>query len=1599
MRINRMHSHTSIPIIVAVFMSFLSIMTLSANAATLPTALVNGNFEYPGYDELRAATGQVNNYDYYIDVNGGKALPTDYAADGWKTIPNFSMNRFGWKSTQQKVTDWTQIVPEQTVQINMDINTHNAFAELGIHSLSAIYQDLSTTPGSIYTWSLKHSSYANRTDSMSVMIGTTTAQTAQNATRTTTNGNGDETGFVGTVISTKGNVEDPHDLASQWETYTGTYQIPDGQTTTRFTFASKSSLTEMNGNNLDDIVFDIAYPVIFDDNGGTGGPISSYKDSNGIYQFYYHDGESIAATDKPTRNGYTFLGWAEEQIDPITSISSLNAISSKIYKISELKMSAPGKHYYAVWGKNPTVTFDANFSGTPSVNIPSVQTVLFGDVATRPTTWVNGSGNIRKGYSFTDWKTTSSGITNYGFDSSIYSDTIVYAGWDANTYTIQFDGNGSTSGSTSSISIKYDETRNLTRNGFSFTGKTFTGWNTQADGSGKSYSDEQAVENLASENNATVTLYAQWSTNAYNVTFVDGYTGETIATQKVNHGSNATPPEIPTHQGYTSIGWDKQLTNITGNTTITVNYRANRYIIRFDENDANATGTMSDMQMEYDKAQNLATNAFTLTGRTWTGWNTVANGSGQAYSDKQSVKNLTNVDGGTVTLYAQWSTNSCNVTFVDGLDKTVIKQESVKYGGAATAPDAPYHEGYTDSGWDKQFDNITESITVTLNYVPNSYVIRFDKNGGTSGTMQPMNMKYDQQDNLAANDFSKTGYAWIGWNTQADGNGTVYQDKQSIINLTSENNSTVTLYAQWTPNAYKIQFDKNRTDATGTTASMNMTFDVANNLTKSGFTSVSAKFTGWNTKPDGTGTVYSNQQEVKNLTAAPNDIVTLYAQWSTNTYTVKFIDGHDNSVISSSHVDYGGNAVPPTKPIHNGYTALTWEGNYKNVTQDETVTISYRPNAYEIIFNANGGTGTMPNEQMRYDVAKALDMNAFTKVGYTFTGWKEQNDKIKAYADGQEVNNLTEIDGGTVTLLAQWKANGYTIRYDANGGTGTMSDQKMEYDKADSLSSNAFKRTGYTFSGWRRDDKTNGKSYRDRESVINLLTDNGSATTMYAQWKANEYTVTFIDGHNGKTITTKTVTYGSSVDAPSQPSHEGYTTTGWDGSLDNITADKTITLNYRPNKYTVKFNGNADDVRGTTADKSMEYDKPDTLTPNGYSRTGYTWTGWSDTANGNGTTYSDKQKVTNLTSEDGGAVTLYAQWKINRYTVTFIDGKTNDVISRQQVDYGGNATLPSVPTHTGYKPNGWNSDGTNVTGDMTISMSYVPISYAIAFDKNSDESNGMMPDQQMTYNEAANLTQNVFIRAGYTFIGWNTDSNANGTQYIDKQSVMNLTSTDGAKVILYAQWVENAHVGITYIIETDDDESDSGNTLSNAFDDLNPDTGIAKGSTANASDAYTFDGWYDESGNKISDNEKFIPMKPDASLLKNAIYTAKFVHKECKVRFLDKNGKVIKEETVKYGKGATAPDAPKIDGYEFTGWDKDFSNIISNIDVTALYKELPKKEEPKDEPEEKQQQPAPIAETASDLVQTGIEKAPYIIIAVIAIVGVSAIIMKKSRMK
>ena len=1515
------------------------------------------------------------------------------------------------------------------------------------------------------------------------------------------------------------------------------FRPPEDSITYTYTTPQINLLQNQSKKTLFIQTMPIHYGIIYRPNGGTGSMkpttiISEQSKALSVNTFTYSNKKFVNWNTEPDGSG---ISYSDGQV--VRNLVTGTANNGKIITL------------YAQWKSTiHTVTF---IDGHTHEEISSIS-VNDGDSVTPPDI------PLHTGYTSTGWDSDLSTVT---------SDITVTVNYRANNYTIQFDKNNiNATGSMPDLPMEYDKSKNLSVNAFSYSGYRFLNWNTESDGSGQSYSDRQLVKNLTATNGGTVTLYAQWLPNSHTVTFVDGLTHETITQRQVNHGESATPPAYPAHTGYTPTGWDKTASNITANTTITVNYRANNYTIKFDKNSNHATGTMPDMQMEYGQSETLSRNAFTLTGSSWLNWNTEANGSGRTYTDRQQVSNLVDADGGEITLYAQWSTNAYTVTFVDGYNGKTIKQESVDYGNSATAPSAPNHTGYTSTGWDKPFTNVTENITVTLTYAPNSYTISFDGNGSTSGTMQPLGMKYGTAKNLTANEYSRTGYTWSGWSTNSDGTGTSYTDGQRVENLTDTNNGSVTLYAKWIPNAYKIQFDKNRADASGTTASMSMEYGTAKNLTANGFSSPSAKFIGWNTKPNGTGTSYSNGQSVKNLTSAPNDIVTLYAKWATNTYTVTFVDGLDGKTLKSEEVGYGTPATAPDAPIHKGYTDNGWDKKFDNITSNITVTRRYTANRYTIAFDGNDSTGgSMEPMSMTYGTSKNLTHNAYTRTGYTWSGWntsphgsgtayrdeqevknlssdnnstitlyaqwtpisytikfdKNRNDATgttssmsmqygtaknltangfsspsskfagwndksngsgKSYSNSQSVKNLSDVDGSTITLYAQWSTNAYTvtfvdgtdgstlkqeeveyghsatapeapshvgytdngwdkkfdnitesttvtrrytanaykIAFDGNGSTGgEMQPMSMTYGSSKALTAKAYTRTGYQWSSWNtkkdgngksyqdrqevknltsdngatvtlysqwtpntytikfdknRDDATgtteqmnmsygtsknltangfssasskftgwntkkdgNGTAYSDRQSVKNLTDDNGGTVTLYAQWSTNTYAVTFIDGHTSKTIATVNAPYGSSATAPDKPTHTGYTETGWDKSFDNITKDTTVTLAYRPNRYTVTFSGNADGVTGSTSNMSMEYGKEASLTANGYSRDGYSFAGWASASNGSGTSYSDRQKVSNLTDRDGDTITLYAKWKANRYTVTFIDGKTGETIGTQEVEYGGNATFPSAPSHTGYTPGEWSGNGKNITGDTSITMSYAPIGYTVAFDKNCDTASGKTPSQSMRYDQKSDLTANGFSRDGYTFSGWNTKRNASGQQYSDRQSVMNLTDKNGSTVTLYAQWVENGHVSILYKVETDDNAKGNGNSVSNTMDNLNPVTGTAKGSTAAAGKAYDFVGWYDEEGKKVSDSAKFTPDKPTSVAWENASYTAKFTRKTFNVRFLGKDGNVIKEDFVKYGNDATAPEAPSIDGYEFSKWDKEFANVTTNLDVTAVY--------------------------------------------------------------
>lgn len=348
---------------------------------------------------------------------------------------------------------------------------------------------------------------------------------------------------------------------------------------------------------------------------------------------------------------------------------------------------------------------------------------------------------------------------------------------------------------------------------------------------------------------------------------------------------------------------------------------------------------------------------------------------------------------------------------------------------------------------------------------------------------------------------------------------------------------------------------------------------------------------------------------------------------------------------------------------------------------------------------------------------------------------------------------------------------------------------------------------------------------------------------------------------------------------------------------------------------------------------------------------------------------------------DQNIVLVYTE---NKYTVKFIDGYDGTVLKTEQVEKGHDATPPSpLPIHKGYIQKVWDTNYENVTSDITVTMPYRPIVYTIKYDPNGATS-GTMPNQRMQYDQWANLDRNVFSHPGYRFAGWDTHRGT-GTSYEDGGRVLNLSETDGDVITLYARWIEDDHVSITYKVESDDGKGE--NTIDNAYDDVNPTTGAPKGSTATASKEYDFVGWYDSDGKLVSPDAEFLPSKPVAGKWIAASYTAKFKRKVFTVSFVGKDGGELKEEKVPYGDPATAPDAPAIDGYEFAGWDTAFDSVTSDLTVTAVYRELQK---PEPQPEQKD-------ESVDDLIQTGIDIVPAIAIPAVTASLIAFSITRRKR--
>lgn len=244
-----------------------TVKTVADTNASLPDHLVNGDFSVNYHDQWKDSFGGWTS----IDPNAGKTLHATSLPSGsswkWTAINGWDKSKFGWTSTQKAGSNVQQ--KANAVELQYDDSTaDNVYAELCAYEAgTAIYQDIRTVPGTLYKVRLKHASLnSTYLDKMQVMIGTPGHEQPVEMTRTSVNGHGDKLNEKSTTIATKVTNGNNRHHVNQWETYEGTYLIPDGQTTTRFTFKSIDSKQLDYGNVLDDIVFDKAYRLSYDKN-------------------------------------------------------------------------------------------------------------------------------------------------------------------------------------------------------------------------------------------------------------------------------------------------------------------------------------------------------------------------------------------------------------------------------------------------------------------------------------------------------------------------------------------------------------------------------------------------------------------------------------------------------------------------------------------------------------------------------------------------------------------------------------------------------------------------------------------------------------------------------------------------------------------------------------------------------------------------------------------------------------------------------------------------------------------------------------------------------------------------------------------------------------------------------------------------------------------------------------------------------------------------------------------------------------------------------------------------------------------------------------
>ena len=389
--------------------------------------------------------------------------------------------------------------------------------------------------------------------------------------------------------------------------------------------------------------------------------------------------------------------------------------------------------------------------------------------------------------------------------------------------------------------------------------------------------------------------------------------------------------------------------------------------------------------------------------------------------------------------------------------------------------------------------------------------------------------------------------------------------------------------------------------------------------------------------------------------------------------------------------------------------------------QEKTVTVAcptYHANV-TISYDANGGSGKPASQTKIYGTNLTLRTEVPTRNGYTFMGWASTNTaKVAEWQPG----GVLSAEGAR-TLYAIWKANTYTITYNANGGAGSMANTTYTYASSGTINlrANTFTKTNYTFYGWHTDQSQATMGNREYANEQAWEVSNANNFTLYAAWTPEIYTITLNnDLANNAGTTTIYEKYNTGYYSNSTattpitnitiPSKNNYTFGGYyanaEGTgtqyinssgriLSNATAFTNNTVLYAKwtlNKKTITYNGNGN-TGGTVPTDSTQYnaDASIIIAKNELIKTGSSPNGWNTNRNGTGIHYTDEQVYT-----DSASLILYAEWRANTYTITYNAGEGTGAPSAQTKTYNVNITLSNtVPQRDNYIFVGWAENSVN----------------------------------------------------------------------------------------------------------------------------------------------------------------------------------------------------------------------------------------------------------------------------------------------------------------